>query len=72
LGQDGDWRETGTRAFADLQGGLIVNALPKVEASAERIDQDLTAVGRGLVGVGQLEVKFGLSFGKSRHGSTSP
>ncbi len=44
-----------------------MDAFPEVEASAERVNEHLAAVRRGLVGVGQLEVKFGFSLGESGH-----
>jgi hypothetical protein len=51
---------------------LVVEPFPKIKAAAEGIDEHLAAVGGGLVGVGQLEVQFGFSLGKSWHGAISP
>ena len=49
-----------------------MDEFPQAKAAAEGIEQDLAAVGGGLVGVGQLEVEFRLSLGLGRHGVASP
>ena len=46
-----------------------MEVLPQAKAAAAGIDQDLAAVGRGLLGVGQLEVESGLTFGISQRGN---
>jgi hypothetical protein len=49
-----------------------MKAFPQPSTAAEGIDQDLSAVGGGLVRVGNLKVKFGFSLCKSSHATTSP
>jgi hypothetical protein len=44
-----------------IQRGLLVDALPQTKAAAQSIHQHLTTMGGGVVGVGQLQVQFGLS-----------
>jgi len=57
----GDGRKTGAGAFARVQRGFFVQALPEIKAAAEGINEHLAAVGGGLVGVGQLDVQFWIS-----------
>ena len=72
LGDDGGGSETDVLALARIQRGFLLQALPEIKAAAEGVDEHLAAVGGGVVGVGQVKVKFGFLFGDGWHGITSP
>ncbi len=68
LSHDRDRGEADAGAFARLQGGFVMNALPQSSPAAEGVDQHLAAVRGGLIGVGDLDVEFGFSLGSGGHG----
>ena len=52
LGDNGRRAEARALSFSRIQQGLVLNALPEVEAPTEGVDENLTAVSGGLIGVG--------------------
>jgi hypothetical protein len=64
--------ETQVVSLARVQCRFLLDALPQIKTATEGVHQHLAPVGRGAVGVGQLEVVFGFSLGVSWHGVKSP